>query len=393
MTIKSIWTRGLLAAVLGCAVFTACEYKGPAAVWNPNADLGLSPTITSVVPADSAGPGVSTIILNGQNFTSDTSKLKVYFNNQLAFIKSCSNTQIELYRPSMSGDVTIWVMIKDAYATDKVAGYFITEGARLYGNLPTKNLAFLITTDSQENVYVLTITKSIIQISPQEVRTTVGAQGSSYKGVTGDFKVGPDGNLYLNEKNKTQMYRIVMPTGGDAQKYAVFPKNVSNFDFDSNGNIIGAGDKTGISIIAPDLTTRGLNEFQDLTVKYLRVFKGFVYVTDGAGIWKSQILSDGNLGPKESIFQIANMPAYSTNKILSLEMSNAGQLFASINANDPVLLIKSDGTAEPFYYGLLPANGGQLFWGSGNMMYLSMKTVAASADLLRIDMGEKGASK
>jgi hypothetical protein len=392
MTNQSNWTRGLMAALLVSAVFMACEYKGPADVWNPNQNLGASPTISSVVPADTCGPGVSTIILSGQNFPSDTSRLKVYFNTQKAFVKSCSETRIELYRPSMSGDVDIQLINMDAYSMATVPGYFITVGARLYGNIPTKNLVYLITTDSQENVYYLTITKSIVKISRDEVRTTVGAQGS-FKGVSGDFRVGPDGNLYLNEKNKTQMYRIVMPAGGDAQKYAVFPKQVSNFDFDSNGNIIGAGDKTGISIIAPDLTTRSLSEFGDVSVKYLRVFKGYVYVTDAASIWKSQILSDGTLGAKELLFQLASMPAYATNKILSLEMSNAGVLFASINANDPVLIIKSDGTAEPFYYGLLPANGGQLCWGSENMMYLSMKTVAASADLLRIDMGEKGASK
>jgi hypothetical protein len=201
MIIKSNWIRGLLAALLVGAVFTACEYKIPANVWNPNQDLGSSPTIASVVPADTAGPGVSTIVLNGQNFTSDTSMLKVYFNNQRAFVKSASETQIQLYRPSMSGKVTIWLMVQSAYSTASVPNYFITEGARLYGNLPTKNLAALITTDSQENVYVLTITKSVVKISPAEARTTVGQQGA-FKGVSGDMKIGPDGNLYLNEKTK-----------------------------------------------------------------------------------------------------------------------------------------------------------------------------------------------
>jgi hypothetical protein len=240
----------------------------------------------------------------------------------------------------------------------------------------------------------------VIKDDPQEVRTNVGTQGPSQ---ASDFKVGPDGNLYIQEKAKTQLYRIVPSTGGKGLPYAAFAKNVTSFDFDANGNIIGAGDKTGISIIAPDLTSRGLTEFQDISVKVLRVFKGSVYATDGVGIWKSAIQSsDGTLGPKQSMFQIADAGTLGVlgdgtqAKITSFEMSDSGTLYISINANganDPVLGKKESGEIFPLYKGILPSNGGQLVWGSGNWLYLSMRTNSASNDLMRIDMGEKGASK
>jgi hypothetical protein len=407
MTIKSIWIRGLLAVLCGCAVFMACEYKGPVALWNPNQNLGASPVITSVSPPDSAGPGVSEILLNGQNFPTDTAALKVYFNNAPAIIKSTTPTQISLFRPPMVGSgITITVMVENDYQLAKLTGYAISATSKLYGNLPSKNITNGIAVDAQENVYVLTTTKNIIQVTPQAVKTTIASQGPA---IASDIRIGPDGNVYIQERAKTQLYQIVLPAaaGAKGQKYAAFAKNVMSFDFDANRNIFGAGDKTGISIIAPDLTTRGLTQFQAISVKSLRVFKGYVYATDGVGIWKSAIQSsDGTLGPEESVFQIADAGAFgilgngTQAAIQSFEMSGSGTLFVSINANganDPILYVKPNGEIASFYRGLLPSSGGPLFWGSGNWMYMAMKTntvVTPSINvLLRIDMGEPGAGK
>ncbi len=49
--------RGPALLALLVLLGAGCEYKVPKSVWDPNADLGAFPTITTVIPEGRAGGG------------------------------------------------------------------------------------------------------------------------------------------------------------------------------------------------------------------------------------------------------------------------------------------------------------------------------------------------
>jgi hypothetical protein len=384
-TIRLVAGLGLLWAAAGCD-----KYQGPAAIYDPNAPLGAFPEIRAVEPALNAEAGVFRIVIRGRNFAKEAARNSVYFDNTQALIQSCTDTAIVVYRPAVAGDsLTIKVLVEGAVAFGKYPGYGVAEAARLYGKLPTKNIVQLLAVDKNENLYALKITKDIIRLSTDEYQSPFGMR--TFRAKAMDMKAGPDGGMYLQPQKAKQLYRIP-PEGGDTEPYANFAAAAHYFDFDRNGNIFGGGEKTGISVILPDLTSRVVGDGSDLTVTGLRVYNDGVYVTEGTAIWRLSIMdADGSLASKTKVFDITAQAGYEQTQILSFAFSEEGNLFVSINHADAVLIVYPDGSMEPLYKGILPASGGQLVWGNGNYLYLNMTESPKINDILRIDTGVQGA--
>jgi hypothetical protein len=394
MTMKSLWARGLFAALCAGILFTACEYEGPEAVWNPNQNLGAFPTIARIDPGEKAEAGVLEIGIVGSNFSSDSTNNVVYFNKEQAIVKSCTDSLITVYRPNIFGTgISIHVVVQKEYLTaNYTAGYDISQVVRSYGNVSPNNIIQTLAADREDNLYFFTITKTLIKVDTNESRTQIGTR--TFKPKSTDAKIGPDGSIFVQALT-TNSIHVIPPEGGDSQLYANLAVAVSYFDFDANGNIFAGGNKKGVCVLTTDLQSRVVGNMEDLNIVYLKVYGGYVYAADATAIYKSQIQSaDGTLGDKQKVFDITTIPAYASSKILSFAISEDGVLYISTNHADAVFLYHpADGSTQPMYLGILPANGGQLVWGHGTYLYLSQTQVSSTNNIIRIDTGKREAGK
>jgi hypothetical protein len=367
------------------------------AIWDPNADLGITPEITDIRPPGRAEGGILMITLMGRGFLPDTSTNKVtnqvYFNNSPAEVMTCSETEIVVRRPNMAGDsLTVKVLVKGACAI-AAKGYGISEAARLYGKLPKKNWVEFITVDREENVLLLNKTKDVSRLDTGEYQTAFGMR--KYTGKATDMKFGSDGSIYMSQLNSPTLYKID-PAGGDSKKVADFTANINGFDFDANGIAYGGAGKTGLSALLPDLTKRAVGDYGDVSILIsgVKVYRNHVYAADGMAIWRSPITgADGSVGPREKVFDITQTQAYANSNILSFAMGEDGTFYVATDHADAVFLVHPDGVVEPLYKGIMMPNSGLLAWGFGHYLYLNMKLNPATNDLMRIDTGMNEAPK
>jgi len=398
MMIQSVWKQGL-GIVLGIGLlFLACEYKSPKAIWDPNEDLHLesAPTISRIDPPQIAPPGVLTISIYGKNFSPNIEKNFVYFGSTKAEIKSCTDTAITVYRPKVVGTkLPVIVVVQDAYLVAKdTTGYAIPAVWKAYGSLPSLWVVEAFAFDKDENLYIARLTKEITKIDPTEARTDLGVR--TYKKKTTDMKIAPDGSILLLETASNKLHRIP-PEGGDSQPYADLAAKVSYFDFDANGNILAGGDKQGIVVLKPDLSSRVVGDdlIKQIKIIWLKVYNGYVYIADAGAIYRAPILSsDGDLGSTEKVFEMASVSRYASAKILSFALSEENKLYIGTSHSDAVFIYDpTTQTTEPLYKDILPANGGLLVWGNTTFLYLYQTQVAGSNTMIRIDTGKNEASK
>jgi hypothetical protein len=371
-----------------------CEYKVPKSVWDPNADLGAFPTITSIIPAGRAAGGAQTITIQGSGFSADPSKCTVFVGSTGAVILSSAENQIVVQRPATSGDsLTVKVLVEGAYGIALFHGYAVDPVFRLYGNKALVSLVQWIDVDASENLFGLKITRDILKILPDENKIDFGL--NSFKKKCLDMKLGPDGALYETELGTTTLHRIP-PEGGNSVKYATLPAVPRCFDFDANGTAVLVGDKTGLMMVLSDLSARTLSVFNDLTPVAVRCYNGQVFMTDGQAIWKTALSADySSAGPKEKVFDLAQAADYAGSKITSFVMDENGVLIVCTDrTGDALFEISAGGTVGTFYKGILPSYAsGQLAWGSGHYLYLNMQAQSANKDVMRIDAGRNEAGK
>ena len=391
-----------VAALLVLLVLLAagCEYKVPKSVWDPNADLGAQPTITSIDPAGRAGGGEQTITIQGSGFSADTSKCRVFFGGAAAKIISSSEDQIVVLRPAVTGDsITIKVLVTGAYTIATFPGYAVDQVYRLYGFKALVNLVQWIDVDGSENLYGYRVTKDILKIlpPPSELASPFGNFKATQK--CAGIKAGPDGAIYAIGVGSPALQRIA-PEGGNSVKYVDLPINPKCFDFDASGSAVFAGDKTGVAVLLSDLSIRTLSVFNDVTAIGLHCYNGHVFVADAKAIWKTTLSADySSADPKEKVFDIATQApdtAYASKNITSFVMDENGELIVSTSrtSGDPLLLVPASGAASIYYKGLLPSYAsGLLAWGSEHYVYLSMQADTKNKDVLRIDAGRNEAGK
>ena len=102
---KNIFSRLFLFAIVSllAVILLSCDTDVTPTVYQdlPNGD---PPVITSLMPPDTALAGVSEITINGYNFTSDPTKIFVYFNEIAAELLEVSPTKLVVKAPNFVKD-------------------------------------------------------------------------------------------------------------------------------------------------------------------------------------------------------------------------------------------------------------------------------------------------
>lgn len=403
--IKKIRAAGCLALPLAVLfLLNACEsYEEAPLVFDPSAGGGAAPTITRVEPPNAAFAGFTEIKLIGDNFSSRIEDLAVYFGSDQAEITSASKTEIRVIPPALLAEnLTIKVVIANALAIAQFTPYTLKPVSIEYGNFTDLDVVYALAVDLNENVYAdlkgQGAVSNVFKITPQGVKTAFGRTNFPQ---AIEMHIGPGGELYLH-RSLGNLFKIGA-SGGDAQPFATLPARTASFDFDANGNLFAAGNRSGAFVVNAGGTPTSTGKFLAFDVRSVRVFNGFVYAlalytgTDPAvpksGIWRAQILSPaGDLGNEELVFDWANSGAFAAARFYAITFSQDGEIYVGTNNADPLLRILPDGRSEAVYKGLLQPEATHLVWGNGDYLYMNRgSTQAELRRVIRIDMGKKGA--
>ncbi|MFC1569275.1 IPT/TIG domain-containing protein [bacterium] len=389
----------------------SCDYKGPDALWNPDYDLGITPVIENVSPEDVAVAGISQIIINGQNFSTDASQNTVYFGNARVDVKQASANQLVVYRPNLAAEnFAVKVAVEGSVMHGVFSPYSVESIGGLYVEAKTIGKANAIAMASDGTLYLHVDKKDLYRVTPLGDMELV-IDNTKPKSVY-DMKVGPDGYIYF-ARDRNYIQRALLEGDGVEREFEDFGDgirgNIKYFDFDINLNIFAGGAKTGLFFIKSDGTNENLGIYNDFDIKSIRVFDNAVYVAalytgedtsiPEAGIWKTDITSaDGQVGDLTLVLDWSSTGDFTETQFTDINFDEDGVLFVATdggpdNSLDPVLMVTLDGSVETFYKGgLLQGIVYELMWSNdAALFYLRDIGDVNLYEIHRLDMAVNGA--
>jgi hypothetical protein len=359
---------------------SACnEYNEPGIIYNSEpSGYPATPVITSVSPADSMVAGVRFLTITGQNFSTDTSLLRVYVGSQKAIIQSATPTSLVVHRPPNSGSVMVKVEIPTALGIPMVP-YRVQVPMVKFGLFATIARAFFcMEMDRYDNVWIGS-RRYIYKVTPDGFYTTIFMKDDLLKSALAeptDFRFGPGGLLYMAFKATKIIYTVNPADGTQGPAvYATFPNNAEKMDFDENGNLF-AGKANGLYRV--DNATKEVSAtghyINNFPIVDIRVFNHYVYVASDSCISKTIINADGSLGSSdELVVDIFNNPAVHQCSINSFTIAADGTVYVALKGHPDysIFVVGNDGSVTPFYAdNILPKKTEQLFWSNGRQLFL-----------------------
>jgi|TARA_B100000287_G_scaffold14362_1_gene14510 hypothetical protein len=383
-------------------IFSCEDPNYPENIWDEDDQGNASPSISSVEPEEAAFAGIDTLTINGQNFSENASANLVYFNNMLGEVISATSTSLKVVTPNLVSDsVQIRVAVQGAFLfADHSSLYTLTAAVLDYGPFDQFTDIFSLDLDRDENLIVsMDGTPNAEFWIVDTNQDSAVWSGALAKG--SGMKLGPTGSVYFVNY---QRYLYKDEQGTPKENTEIFKRlngNVTDLDFDSNGNLFAGG--TGSIIDVVDINddgglTSGVTEVKNLDtldVISLRVFNDHLYVltttvSSDQAIYKMQILDDsGSLGDMELVF---DWSAY-TNKLssaLCFTLSETGDLFVGSDSDVQPLTYIQNGNASGFYSSILTAPITYMAWGNSNYLYLINKTEETNR-VQRVDTRMSGA--
>lgn len=382
----------------------SCADDPADSIYNPNAPSGSTPIINSIAVAGGGDglAGVSTIVISGNNFSTDTGKIIVFFDAVRAKNISATVTEITVKAPNFSKDsVKIRVSIQGAelFSTEK---YFDLKAAVAeFGGVKAIEEAYGIACDKTGNLYAA-MASSGIGIGIRKY--TPAGDTSSYAprggvDIWSGLKIGPAGILY-SCRNQRAMYTI----SSGASPVLFVQKSGANFydlDFDKKMNIWTGGTDDSVYSIATDKTIKTFFFKTSAKIKTVRIYNDHLYlgglVDSTNGVWRAPIDGSGNLGTFQKYFDLSVQTGYSYNgpNVFAITFNKNGDMYVGTNGPDGVLLVKSDGvTIEKYYPGLFVKNGehSSFAWGAGPELYISRRDNGVTTKtILKVNTGKEGA--
>lgn len=386
----------IFVAIILAALFSGCEDDPTPSLFDPNAQLGPDPIISSIQPADSALAGVGELTITGQNFSTKPEENLVYFNAVPAVVLASSATELRIRTPNVIADsvaITIAVLGADAFAP--VVWYKLKPAAVIFSELlsPGQDAvrAFGIDIDLDGNVYVSTELNTIKKVAPDGRLSIVTSTATFIR--ANALKVGPGNVLYAtNVVARLRRISTIAPDGTESI-FVSLPGVPRDLDFDANGNIWVTVD-SDIYLVKPDKTTASADSYP-VTLATLRVYDGYVYAagknaaTGEAKIWRSQIQGE-TLGAKEVVLDIAAAPWLVGGDVLSLTFAADGEMYLGTNHPDGTFVLRPDGSHEVLYPGLVAPTVYAMSWGEENLLF-AIQQLSNTSNLIKIDVGKRGA--
>ncbi len=377
--------------------FWGCENDYPDSIYNPDETFKPNPIINSVLP-DVAFAGVDTLDITGTNFSADASEIEVFFNGEKGEVVSSTTNLVRVIPANIIGDsIKIQIRVTGAIAFAEYDSYKLEPIMIEYGVFDHFDDAYGLAVDLDENVYVSLFGNKLIQ------QITTDLERNDYATIlrdkTSQMKMGPDGYVYYLFGLKF-MLRI-LPDGSKDELFAILPGSAYDLDFDENLSIYSGGSGNAIykTTLDKDITT--VKEYPDVFVHAVRVYDGYLYVAgtysgDDAshvveGVWRNQIVDGAEtLGETELVLDFGSI--FVGKQILSMGISEDGNIYLGTNADEGIYVIKNDGSFGALYPGVLGPDIYAFTWGNEDFIYVTRKSdIDDNNRILRINMRKRTA--
>jgi hypothetical protein len=366
-------------------------------VFDEDPTVKPDPLITGIEPPNSALAGIGQITINGSNFSPRIEENAVFFGLNPATIVSASETQLLVQSPNIPDDsLEVKVSVLGALLFSNIMYYTLDSAVEEIGGFIDFDNAYGIAIDKDDNIFVSLVGNKIVKITPDNENET-----EDYATTTVDkasaMKFGPDGYLYY--VNILRFMLRVPPGGGADEVFAVLPGNVFDLDFDPFGNIYAGGGGNAIYRVKNDASSTVAADYASIVIRTVRVYDGYLYVggrDENTGqhlIWRNQIISADELGPKELHFDWNNEIGPGA-QVLAITFAADGDMYVGTNTPDAIVTIHPDKTHEPLYPGVLEPDSYAFSWGNGEHLYVNRRndiSTASTKRVLKIFMQKEGA--
>jgi len=403
-----------LMSLAGIVAMTACVNTDDSAIWPPDTSIdGVRAEITRIYPdGNSIDPdsvafkGVGILYIEGTGFSAVPEENRVFFNGERGDVLEASGTKLKVKIPDVSSDsVEVRLSVRNqlffAAYKDKDAYYplLVKSPTAKYKAVDQFVDATGLAVDAQENVYILTTQKQILQLVHPDSVYKVYA--TSIFITTPCMRVGPDGALYLTRGTKS-IYRV--EEGGKTSKLVSAKTKVSYFDWDADLNMYFGGKGGTIDLVKPDLTVKSVADYTDYYINSLRVFDGDVYVavsyqgtdstvTPTEAIYRHEILTD-SLGAGELVIDWRAFIGEGGPTIESITFDEHGEMYiglSEVKEGDNKAIYKLN-AGEYFYPEVLTVPASVITFGEDRYMYINRRaTKADQRSIERVELAFKGA--
>ncbi len=411
---KNMNSRILFAAVVLLSLINGCKKDPASSLYDKDYVSGAQPVVTAITPENAPYPlsNVTTLALAGSNFTTDASKIIVFFDAVPAEILSATPTLLRVRTPNLVKDsvkVKVSVLGSDKFSEIKYLN-IKPSIVNVDGIDAEKEKPYALAIDRNGNLLVNLTTGSgvglgVYKITPAGVRTQYALKGTETNFST--LKVGPGDTLLAARRAFAIFYcdpnAVVAPKILVSRVSSPPMNNIDDFDYDAQKNIWGGGDlNTGIYRINKYKQAR---EFPfSGVVRAVRVFNGALYVganvitsTDTTeAVYKFPInAADTSLGTPTTYFTLSSQSGYKFARISALTFDAAGTMYVGTDGAAGILVVPGQNAAPvPLMNGLIGPKVVTFQWGTGTILYVVRENDATSKTpqvLLKVDIQKQGA--
>lgn len=384
--------KNFLLLVLVITAFTSC--KEGDSLYDPDIEFNPDPVINSITPEEGYLAGVDSIIIHGENFSTEEDGNLVFFDGQAGIVLSATETELGVRPAQVIGD-NIEVKVSSlgalnfsntvTYKLDKVI-YPIPGYNQIHHTTGlTKNAAGDIIFSLQDD-------KGVNQGVKVWRTTDVVEDYLPSKSNWVAMKVGPDGLLYAVRN----IYAVYRENAGDIDNSPYAIGNTTeiyrNLDFGSDNYLWVVGNNK--NIIRVDISDASIERFPfTADLRAVRYFDGKLYVGGVVGgneqIWSFDVVNN-QLQNKTLVVEIDK--AQNPNLLIQeITFSEDGAMYIGANTGSGIYTWTEEDGLKAMYEGLVKPTGFSFTWVESFLVASITAQDQTTRHPLKIDTRKEGA--
>jgi hypothetical protein len=390
----------LLVVVLIAGIWTGCKEDPPASLYDPNYVSGPQPVVAGILPATGALAGVTTLTINGQNFSPVADNNLVFFDKTSVPVLASTATQLTVKAPVLPKDsiiVKVAVAKSTLYSAPVVynLGLAVNEKYATYGS---GEEGVGIECDVDGNLYISMTTAQggigVKKFTPAGVRSDYSPILSPSVASWKNMKFGSGGAIFCTATGRAILFRV--PPGGGTP--AVWLSGgglgvLSDLDFDANGNIWASGTNGNIYRVSP---TKVVKMFPSVgTLRAIRVYNGAVYVGGKRDslekVWKFPVIGTDSLDAEQEYFNLSSVYGANGSLVNAITFSSDGDMYIGTDNTEGIRVVHPSKTSEAYYSGLVKGTTVALTWGKNSDLFQSRSSVPGPAACVNVNTQKTGA--
>ena len=389
---KSVrWSLLALLMPVTMLTWAGCDSGPGESLYDPDRASLADPVIDGVAPEDVALAGVDIVTITGQNFSAELSDNLVWFGQTHATVLEAATTQLRVVPPNTPmANLELRIAVIGAENFSNSVTYSLEAAEKSFGQIQAFEDVFSITTDLGGDVYISLFSDSrpvgLERITADGERSRFADTGFGWA----DIAFGPDRYLY-SVRPVRAIFRFL--EGSSQETWLVIPEStlrLSSVAVDASGNVWSAGNNAQIYSIAPDKSWKSYafaDEIADLALAESHLF---VAGSDNGvhKVWRLAIGADRDLGSAE---EIVSVTGFNGSQALSVAITTTGHVLVGTDAENPIILVAPDGTAESLFPGILTGPASKMAWGPSGYLYMVRgRTESLNPEITRINTRMEG---